>query len=40
MKPACDYAAKKGVILGIERHRGITSKAANTVEILGRVDSP
>ena len=40
MKPACDYAATKGVILGIESHGGITSKAANIIEILKRVDSP
>ena len=40
MKPACDYAAEKGVTLGIESHGGITSKAANIVEILRRVDSP
>lgn len=40
MKPACDYAAAKGVILGIESHGGITSKASNIVEILRRVDSP
>jgi sugar phosphate isomerase/epimerase len=40
MKPACDYAAKKGVTLGIESHGGITSKAANILAILRRVDSP
>lgn len=40
MKPACDYAAKRGIILGIESHGGITSKAANIVEIIRRVDSP
>jgi sugar phosphate isomerase/epimerase len=40
MKPACDYAAKKGVILGLESHGGITSTAANIVEILRRTDSP
>ena len=40
MKPACDYAAGKGIILGIESHGGITSKAANILEILRRVDSP
>jgi sugar phosphate isomerase/epimerase len=40
MKPACEYAATKGVILGIESHGGITSKAANIIEILKRVDSP
>jgi sugar phosphate isomerase/epimerase len=40
MKPACEYAAKKGVTLGIESHGGITSKASNILEILHRVDSP
>jgi sugar phosphate isomerase/epimerase len=40
MKPACDYAAEKGITLGIESHGGITSKAANILEILRRVDSP
>jgi len=40
MKPACDFAATKGITLGIESHGGITSKAANIVEILRRVDSP
>ena len=40
MKPACEYAAKKGIILGIESHGGITSKAANIIEIVRRVDSP
>jgi len=40
MKPACDYAAEKGITLGIESHGGITSKATNILEILRRVDSP
>ena len=40
MKPACDYAAQKGVILGIETHGGISSKASNVLEILHQVDSP
>jgi sugar phosphate isomerase/epimerase len=40
MKPACEYSATKGIILGIESHGGITSKATNIVEILRRVDSP
>jgi sugar phosphate isomerase/epimerase len=40
MKPACDYAAKKGVTLGIESHHGITSMAADIIDILHRVDSP
>jgi len=40
MKPACEYAAQKGVTLGIESHGGITSKAANIIAILKHVDSP
>ena len=40
MKPGCDYAAPKGITLGIESHGGITSKAVNILEILRRVDSP
>jgi sugar phosphate isomerase/epimerase len=40
MKPACEYAAKKGIILGLESHSGLTTRAANIVEILRRVDSP
>jgi sugar phosphate isomerase/epimerase len=40
MKPACEYAAGKGITLGIESHGGITSKATNILEILRRVDSP
>ncbi|MFZ0960993.1 MAG: sugar phosphate isomerase/epimerase family protein [Terriglobia bacterium] len=40
MKPACDYAAQKGITLGIESHGGITSRAANILAILRRVNSP
>jgi sugar phosphate isomerase/epimerase len=40
MKQGCDYAAQKGVTLGIESHGGITSKASNILAILHRVDSP
>ncbi len=40
MKPACDYAGRKGITLGIEDHGGITSKASTILEILRRVDSP
>jgi len=40
MKQACDYAAPKGITLGIESHGGITLKAANILDILRRVDSP
>jgi sugar phosphate isomerase/epimerase len=34
MKPLCEYAEKKGVVLGIESHGGITSKAENIVQIM------
>jgi sugar phosphate isomerase/epimerase len=40
MKPACEYAASKGIILGLESHSGLTTRASNIVEILRRVDSP
>jgi sugar phosphate isomerase/epimerase len=40
MKPACDYAATKGITLGIESHHGITEKAANIIAVLRQVDSP
>jgi sugar phosphate isomerase/epimerase len=40
MKAACEYAGKKGIILGIESHYGLTSKATNVIAILERVDSP
>ena len=40
MKPACEYAATKGVILGIETHSGLSIQSAKVVEILRRVDSP
>jgi L-ribulose-5-phosphate 3-epimerase len=40
MKPACDYAAQKGITLGIESHGGITSMAVTILEILRRVNSP
>jgi sugar phosphate isomerase/epimerase len=40
LKQACDYAAPKGITLGIESHGGITSKATNILAILMRVDSP
>lgn len=40
MKPACDYAGKKGITLGVEDHGGITERADTTLEILHWVDSP
>jgi len=40
MKPACDYAASKGVTLGVEDHDGITQTAEACLELMRRVDSP
>ncbi|MGH9639153.1 MAG: sugar phosphate isomerase/epimerase family protein, partial [Bryobacteraceae bacterium] len=34
MKPACDYAGKKGIILGIEDHSGVTQRADTCLEIM------
>lgn len=40
LKPAADYAARKGVVLGLENHGGITLTAARILEIVRKVDSP
>jgi sugar phosphate isomerase/epimerase len=40
MKPACEFAAGKGITLGIEDHHGVTDKASDILEIIRRVDSP
>jgi sugar phosphate isomerase/epimerase len=40
LKEACDYAAKKGVTLGMEDHEGITQNSDTCLEIVHRVDSP
>jgi sugar phosphate isomerase/epimerase len=40
LKPAAEYAAKHGVILGLENHGGITATAARILEIVRKVDSP
>ena len=40
MKLACEYSGRKGIILGLESHSGLTTRASNIVEILRRVDSP
>lgn len=40
MKPACDYAGKKGITLGIEDHDGVTQNAGVCLEIMHRVNSP
>jgi sugar phosphate isomerase/epimerase len=40
MKPLVDYASKKGVVLGVETHGGITQRADTTLELIHRIDSP
>ena len=40
MKAACDYAAPKGIRLGLEDHSGVSQSAEVCLEIMHRVDSP
>jgi sugar phosphate isomerase/epimerase len=40
MKMACDYAAPKGIVLGIEDHAGVSQSADVCLEIMHRVNSP
>lgn len=40
MKAASDYSGKKGIMLGVEDHSGISQNAAACLEIMHRVDSP
>lgn len=42
LKPACDYAGKKGITLGFENHNHgrVSEKASTIIKILRRVDSP
>lgn len=40
MKAASDYSGRKGIMLGVEDHSGITQNAAACLEIMHRVDSP
>jgi sugar phosphate isomerase/epimerase len=40
LKRASEHAARKGVILGLENHGGITERAARIIDIVKRVDSP
>ena len=40
MKNAGAYAAKHGVVLGLENHGGITERADRILDILKRVDLP
>ncbi len=37
---ACAYAAKKGVMLALENHGGVTAKAEGLLEIVRQVNSP
>lgn len=37
---ASDYAATRGVLLGLENHGGITTRAERIIEIVDKVDSP
>lgn len=37
---ACAYAAKKGVMLALENHGGVTAKAEGLLDIVRQVDSP
>lgn len=40
MKAGCDYAAEKGIMLGVEDHVGVTQSADVCLEIMHRVNSP
>lgn len=40
MKTACDYAGKKGIMIGVEDHSGVTQNAEVCLEIMHRVNSP
>ena len=40
MKAACDYAAQKGIKLGLEDHSGVSQSADVCLEIMHRVNSP
>ena len=40
LKRAADYAAPRGIILGLENHGGITESASRILDIVRRVDSP
>lgn len=40
LKRSADYAADKGVVLGLENHGGITSRAERIIQIVQAVDHP
>lgn len=40
MKAAADYSGKKGIMLGLEDHSGVTQHADVCLEVMQKVDSP
>lgn len=40
MKAGCEYSGKKGIMLGVEDHAGVTQRADVCLEIMHRVNSP
>jgi sugar phosphate isomerase/epimerase len=40
LEECCDYAATKGIMLGLENHGGIVAEADDTIEIVRAVKSP
>ena len=40
LKSAAEYSSKKGIILGLENHGGITERADRIIQIVKQVDSP
>jgi sugar phosphate isomerase/epimerase len=40
MKPACEYSAQKGIMVGVEDHPGVAQTADVCLEIMHRLDSP
>ncbi len=40
MKAASDYSGKKGIMIGVEDHSGVTQNAGVCLEVMHRVDSP
>jgi sugar phosphate isomerase/epimerase len=40
MKAGADYSAKKGIMLGVEDHSGVTQRADVCLDIMHRVNSP
>lgn len=40
MKAGCEYSERKGIMLGVEDHAGVTQQADVCLEIMHRVNSP